>query len=597
MKKIASHQTKIGKFSTESNLQALRAQFPDIDREIIEDIFENFGKDFELSRQHLSIFAEEQAQEQLIISLHENERKSFSKIQLLPEDGKRIQFVDDDIKEFFLQEKFGNMKGKSPPAHPSKDPVCPQSNSVSKSPNSKIEKEIDMMFPIQKSKKKKRQKIGTTDDKTHEPEKQSSSTALSGEEHTPNEEIEDEEKQLEQSQVMTMIKHELLNFQDSDKDVQNDRYFSELINSDIVKVQEFIEQKYAQQHFGNSFESNKVTLVDIFPASYCSSKEIPLKYKPKALPKALKKTNPFEVLELSERKQSSEYNSKPPKDHQTKPSHPQKSSSNFPVSVTNPNKKFKNDFLKSNPIIEAKSGTEHLLQLHEIFPRLNFLRLQFIYESFEQDFDNTKEFLLMNFKEFYQPLRKKQNNKSDKQFQSKEILSYRNYFSAEVMESVDAYHTHELDKHLSEVRKELHDCYKYYSVTSKCAYNIRLNPAKYNSSFDSLKKHLSKKIEYLKELEQYIVFKRSKDRDFEAIDLHYLFLDEAIQVLYTTIEVVRQRIEKRGQGSAQLEVITGKGKHSKEKAVLFPEVLKSLKENGYKVTTGEGTMLVQLYSA
>ena len=67
------------------------------------------------------------------------------------------------------------------------------------------------------------------------------------------------------------------------------------------------------------------------------------------------------------------------------------------------------------------------------------------------------------------------------------------------------------------------------------------------------------------------------------MDLHYLFLEEAYDILDLLIEIIKSKL---GQGRRKwvLEIITGKGKNSKNQiAILFPKVKEYLRSLNYTV--------------
>jgi DNA-nicking Smr family endonuclease len=75
-----------------------------------------------------------------------------------------------------------------------------------------------------------------------------------------------------------------------------------------------------------------------------------------------------------------------------------------------------------------------------------------------------------------------------------------------------------------------------------------------------------------------IVLDMCRRTNFEKVDLHGLYLEEAEEVVMMVMQEVRERVRRstniknsRG-GGKNLEIVTGKGLHSKGKAVLFPKI-------------------------
>jgi DNA-nicking Smr family endonuclease len=103
-----------------------------------------------------------------------------------------------------------------------------------------------------------------------------------------------------------------------------------------------------------------------------------------------------------------------------------------------------------------------------------------------------------------------------------------------------------------------------------------------------LKKSAERKINNLKHLSMYIVYKRSKANNFKIVDLHYLYLDEAEEVLFIIFEEVRHNfIQTSKKGYFEIEIITGKGIHSKNGAVLFPKISASLRQQGHQIISSK----------
>lgn len=108
-----------------------------------------------------------------------------------------------------------------------------------------------------------------------------------------------------------------------------------------------------------------------------------------------------------------------------------------------------------------------------------------------------------------------------------------------------------------------------------------------------MRKNAEKTIEYLKKKSVFIIFQNSREIGFRKVDLHHLHVDESEELLFVIFESIRNGYYcSNRQHVFQVEIITGKGKHSKNGAVLLPYLLQSLKEQGHKIcSSAEGKIL------
>jgi DNA-nicking Smr family endonuclease len=108
-----------------------------------------------------------------------------------------------------------------------------------------------------------------------------------------------------------------------------------------------------------------------------------------------------------------------------------------------------------------------------------------------------------------------------------------------------------------------------------------------------LRKNAELKIEELKHMCMYIVYKRAKLTNFASVDLHYLYLDEAEEVLFIILEEIRHSFTQTSRkGHFSIEIITGKGLHSKNGAVLFPKIQASLRQQGHHIVSAKEGKIV-----
>ena len=92
-----------------------------------------------------------------------------------------------------------------------------------------------------------------------------------------------------------------------------------------------------------------------------------------------------------------------------------------------------------------------------------------------------------------------------------------------------------------------------------------------------------------------IAFIDSKETCFRKVDLHHLHLDEAEELLFVLFNYVRRSLMNVNKQTFQMEIVTGKGLHSKNGAVLMPYLVQSLREQGHKVVSAkEGRILCNI---
>lgn len=228
-----------------------------------------------------------------------------------------------------------------------------------------------------------------------------------------------------------------------------------------------------------------------------------------------------------------------------------------------------------------------------MFPTLPLARLKILYNFLDQDLEHTKEFLLQEFSDYHQPATKDtQNNKAVIQNNfSRTTPKY--VFNTKVTKSVEFSSSLDFNILMHENNKDLENEYQLFSIYNKFLSNAKSsNNAGYISSYSSLRRASAKTIEYLRERAMYIAFRAALECKFKKVDLHYLYLEDAIKTLQIIIEYIKENSGSLERSIFSLEVVTGKGIHSKHCAVLYPEVQKYLKECGHRVVPGEGKLAV-----
>lgn len=78
--------------------------------------------------------------------------------------------------------------------------------------------------------------------------------------------------------------------------------------------------------------------------------------------------------------------------------------------------------------------------------------------------------------------------------------------------------------------------------------------------------------------------------------MHYLFLDEAEEALYIVINMIRESmVSISKKGYFKLEIIVGKGLHSKGSPVLSPNIKRWVENNGHRIiAAGEGKIIADI---
>lgn len=118
-------------------------------------------------------------------------------------------------------------------------------------------------------------------------------------------------------------------------------------------------------------------------------------------------------------------------------------------------------------------------------------------------------------------------------------------------------------------------------------------------SMDNQRKGFNEKMDMHKEESIAIILDLCRRTDFEKVDLHGLYLEEAEEVVMMVLQEVRERVRRGGNrgsgyGGKMLEIVTGKGLHSKGQAVLFPKIRAYLETLGYKVKADRGRLIVNV---
>ena len=233
------------------------------------------------------------------------------------------------------------------------------------------------------------------------------------------------------------------------------------------------------------------------------------------------------------------------------------------------------------------------MYIHNLFPLLPLSRLSFLYNALDQDLEHTKEFLIKEFKEYYHPSVSNSEQPKSKTANLSKKSKEQQLFSSKVINSIEPLKTTGWNMLMQENNRDLENECRLFSIYNRFLSHAKSsNSLDYVSSYSSLRKSSSKAIEYLKERAIYIAFKAAEETGFKKLDLHYLYLEDALTALQIVIDQIRHQFSHLDRNNFLLEVVTGKGIHSRHYAVLYPEVQSHLRKQGYRVIPAEGKMTV-----
>lgn len=147
--------------------------------------------------------------------------------------------------------------------------------------------------------------------------------------------------------------------------------------------------------------------------------------------------------------------------------------------------------------------------------------------------------------------------------------------------------------------QSLQKLYYHYSMQIQ-RYNRKKDYSKIHS-LNSQKNGFNETIDKHKEESIAIILDLCRRTDFEKVDLHGLYLEEAEEVVMMVLKEVREHIRRSmnvknssGHKGKWLEIVTGKGLHSKKGAVLQPKIKDYLLNQGYKIKPENGRILVHV---
>ena len=229
-----------------------------------------------------------------------------------------------------------------------------------------------------------------------------------------------------------------------------------------------------------------------------------------------------------------------------------------------------------------------------------FSRIKFFYSQLDEDYMITREFLLTEFKDFYEEKNENKINNKSKNLKkrNKTNLVYNDFewlspFGKEINHLKNKTNN-ELSLIFSQLRTKIKEYKKIYCLYSKCLSNSkRSNNHSDAANFMSLKKKAERTINKLSHESKYIIFKKSQEQKFQNVDLHFLFLEEAEEVLYMIFECLQYQLSHRNIGGFfDICIITGKGRHSKGDPVLFPKIKELMRREKHKIVSAKDGRIV-----
>lgn len=262
-----------------------------------------------------------------------------------------------------------------------------------------------------------------------------------------------------------------------------------------------------------------------------------------------------------------------------------------------------------------ENSADEVKGLSLLFPSIGLNYIKIAYVSFGEQFEETKRFLTEYFKDSYkagaivQNTRLIQKNsaaagcRTSKNAAALQEVADEGYAENQIPEELRgetfASLRNKVSKHLKLsliLKKSVNTCValKSHSEANKFKQMAQEQEV-------LLRKYMSaSKVLFLQKL-------RRKKLNFCEIDLHGLFLEEALDILVDQIKFLRNRLamglvpdavykDLKGVKHLKYDIITGKGKNSKNKCpVLLPNVRKFLEKRGYLHKSVDHEGKIELY--
>lgn len=245
-----------------------------------------------------------------------------------------------------------------------------------------------------------------------------------------------------------------------------------------------------------------------------------------------------------------------------------------------------------------------------LFPNIGLNYIKIAYIHFGEDPDITKQFLSEYFKDSYKAGGIVENTKQIQKEQN--FLSLRKreapvfYEGVEVVEDVDPELRNEGFASLRlKVSKHLRLKMILRKSERTCMLVKNYNEAnKFKNLANEQEGILNK---YIKASKMIFLEKIRKRNNFREVDLHGLFLEEAIEIVNDQIKYIKNKLamgvvadcvskEIKGIKHLRYDIITGKGRNSKNKTpVLLPSLKKFLEKRKYLFKAVDHEGRIELY--
>ena len=262
-----------------------------------------------------------------------------------------------------------------------------------------------------------------------------------------------------------------------------------------------------------------------------------------------------------------------------------------------------------------ENSRDEVKGLSLLFPNIGINYIKLAYIHFAEEFEITKTFLSDYFKDSYKAGGIIKNTKQMQKEQLSSQLSLKKLktpllFSA----SLDCIDLEELDPELrnedfNSLRMKVRKHLKLKLILRKsertCLAIKNYNEANKFKNLANEQEVLLNK--FLKASKIVFLQKLRKKNNYREIDLHGLFLEEAVEIIVDQIKFIRNKLamglvadcaEKDIKGFRHLkyDIITGKGRNSKNKLpVLLPSLRKFLEKRNYEFRCNEHEGKIELY--
>lgn len=160
----------------------------------------------------------------------------------------------------------------------------------------------------------------------------------------------------------------------------------------------------------------------------------------------------------------------------------------------------------------------------------------------EKNFESTKKFLKNYFPNLFKPLKHSHvvvnmNSNSSSYSNSKNFVISTLFFD-KIYPEIDEMNDRELITEFVSIRKSITLGSKFlYRYSDNSSYNSSSNNSSFHlKKYNSVTHSLNLKIQELKYISLYILYLKYKRSGYREIDLHYLHLDEAEQLVHLLIQ-------------------------------------------------------------